>query len=274
MRRASTALFLLGMVIAAAWAWGLFQEQHNFKKESSRILELLTGGEAAVTTLYEESAYPFREASLLSSFVDRGDRLTQTLGAFEAIESVEEIEMLDTIRGNTARVEYMVRFAAATTWTEISYLKSAGAWQLLGFDISVPDSLADKVIEIDSEYDRIKAPDVVVALVDQTLLAIEEGKGAQVWSEASPPFQESKAQEDFVTLLSRIHKELGSFQHRLKIHSSGQNAAKERARVHALLQYDKAKTSGTFEFIKVEGQWRLLYFKVLIPEPLLPARQP
>ena len=98
MRRASTALFLLGMVIAAAWAWGLFQEQPNLKKESTRVLTLLTGGKDAVTTLYEESAFPFREASLLSSFVDRGDRLTQTLGVFKAIESVDEMNLQSSFR--------------------------------------------------------------------------------------------------------------------------------------------------------------------------------
>ena len=73
-------------------------------------------------------------------------------------------------------------------------------------------------------------------------------------------------------MLDRQEKELGEFERRLAILSSGQNAGKNRAKVSVLLQYSKAKTTGTFEFIKVSGVWRLLIFKVAIPEPLLPAR--
>ncbi len=280
-----TALLLVlgGLALGAAWSWGAFSVSYDFRKESRAVLKSLTSGDESAEKAYNESAFLFQEASLPTSFVDRADRLTQVLGKFDAIERVEEVETLDSIRGKTARIRYLVRFRheksseAVTTPVEISYLQSAsesGAerkWRLLGFDVSVPKALESKVKLIDSEYDRIKAPQEVVDLIDQTLLAIENGKGAEVREQASRPFQESTTAAGFATTLERYKKELGPYKRRLKIHSSGQNAAKARARVHVLLQFEKSKTSGNFEYIKTDGVWRLLHLKILIPEPLFPT---
>lgn len=275
-----------GLALGAAWSWGAFSTQYDFRKESGEVLRSLTTGDEAAQEAYNEAAFLFQEASLLANFVDRVDRLTQVLGTFEEIESVEEVETLDSIRGKTARIEYVVRFRnektseTVTTPVELSYLLSkgnadkSGKWRLLGFNVSVPSELEGRVKMIDSEYDRIKAPQEVVKLVDQTLLAIEQGQGAQVREHASRPFQESTTAASFAATLQRYQKELGPFKRRLTIHSSGQNAAKDRARVHVLLQYEKAKTAGNFEFIKRDGVWRLLHLKVLIPEPLFPVATP
>ena len=273
-----------GIGLAAAWSWGSFSVPYDFRKQSSEVLRTLTSGkEADAIEAYNEAAFLFQEASLLTSFVDRVDRLTKVLGRFEEIESVEDVELLDLTRGKTARVNYTVRFrnvktsALVSTNVELSYLQTANdkkKWRLLGFDISVPDALTERVAKIGSEYDRIKAPDEVVALVDETLKAIEAGKGTEVRENASPPFKESTTAERFTATLERYRKELGPYKRRLKIHSSGQNADNDRARVHVLLEFEKAKTSGNFEFIKVEDEWRLLHLKILIPEPFFPVRAP
>ncbi len=278
-------LIVAGVALGIASWSGAFENQYDFRKESREVLKSLTSGDEAAKVAYNEAAFLFQEASLPTSFVDRVDRLTQVLGKFEAIEAVEEVETLSSIRGKTARIRYLVRFRnersskAVTTAVELSYLLSAGPesegakWRLLGFDVSVPASLESKVKMIDSEYDRIKAPDEVVKLVDQTLELIEAGKGKEVRAQASQPFLDSTTEASFAVTLERYRKELGHYQRRLKIHSSGQNADKDRARVHVLLQFEKAKTSGNFEFIKRNGEWRLLHLKILIPEPLFPSVQ-
>lgn len=268
-------LLLASLVVATLWQQGVFDgERHEFRKESSEILTALTSGPDRATEAYEAASFAFRETSLLASFVDRADRLTQTLGTFERIENVDEIETLDTIRGKTARIEYELKFAdAVVTRGELSYLQGHdGIWRLLGFRISVPIMMKNKVVKIDSQYERIKAPLEVERLVDQTLDDIAQGKGAEVRANASPPFQESTSEQAFATLLRGLDRELGPFQRRLAILSSGQNAAKSRAQVFALLQYEQAKTTGKLEFIKVDGAWRLLHFKVVIPETPFPAR--
>jgi hypothetical protein len=278
-------IVLGGIGLAVAWSWGTFSVAYDFRKESNEVLRSLTSGEENAKEAYNDASFLFQEASLLTSFVDRVDRLTQVLGHFEEIEKVREVEMLDSIRGKTARIQYLVRFRndktgkAISTEVELSYLfrvrdnEEQGKWRLLGFDFSVPAALESKVKMIDSEFDRIKAPEEVVKLVDQTLLAIESGQGAAVREQASEPFQKSTTAESFANTLERYRKELGHYERRLTIHSSGQNADKDQARVHVLLQFEKAKTSANFEFIKREGVWRLLHLKILIPEPYFPTRK-
>lgn len=271
------------LAFVAVWLAGAFDETYDFRAESVLVLNDLTGvgstdaaGKAAAAKhAYDNASFLFQEASLLTSFVDRADRLTEVLGTFEEIEKVKEVETLDTIRGKTARIVYSVRFSHVTTTAELSYLRGGenrDTWKLLGFTIRVPSFLEGKTQSIDSEYDRIKAPAEVLQLVDETLLAIDEGKGAEIRAQASPPFQQSTTDKGFAISLERHRRELGPFKRRLTIHSSGQNAKKDRARVHVLLQFEKAKTSGNFEFIKTQGTWRLLHLKVLIPEPLFPVR--
>lgn len=267
-------LLIAGLVgLALAWYLGYFKNNPEFRSESEIILRQLTSGEASATEAYENASFPFRETALVTSFVDRADRLTQTLGTFERIAKVTETEMLDTVRGKTARVAYDLEFSLAHTVGELSFLRGHDKeWRLLGFSIRVPKSLESKVKRIDAEYERIKAPDVVIQEVDAILRDVSEGRGAQVWKRASPPFRDAKSEPEFMAMLKRQNKELGPFERRLAILSSGQNARKDRAKASALLQYGEAKTTGTFEFIKVGENWRLLFFKVAIPEPLLPAR--
>ncbi len=270
---AIAALVIGGLCLALAWRLGYFVHNPEFRAETETILRELTGGEASATAAYDDGSFPFRETALVESFVDRADRLTKTLGTFEGIVSVEETEMLNTVRGHTARVAYELKFSLVQTPGELSYLRgSDGVWRLLGFSIRVPSLLEEKVKKIDSEYERIKAPDEVLHLVDATLSDISAGKAVEVRNQASPPFRESKSEDEFLAMLARHDKELGRFQRRLAILKSGQNAAKNRATVSVLLQYEKNKTTGTFEYMKVDEVWRLLIFKVEIPEPLLKPR--
>jgi hypothetical protein len=254
----------------AGW-YGVFGEQYEYRDESIAVLKDLTGDDSTRKSAYDNASPIYQEATLLTNFVDRADRLTQTFGRFKAIVRVKEIETLNSIRGKTARIVYSLRFENVTTPGELSYLQGPDKkWKLLGYKVKIPSMLAGKADMIRSEYDRIKAPAEVVQLVDETLRAIDEGRGDEIRAKASPPFRESTDPKVFATTLERYRTGLGPFQRRLKIHKSGQNASKTRARVHVLLQFEKATTSGSFEFIKKDGVWRLLHLKVLIPEPLFP----
>lgn len=284
-RRISFFRWLFAVLAVAGIFWGVaerfhwFEDRYDFKSESRSILNGLTGGEETATAVYEAASFPFRETFLLTSFVDRTERMSLTLGKFKEIESVKEIEMLKTIGGKTARIKYSLVFENTAahlvhTTGELSYLQGQeGAWRLLGFHINVPIMLGGKFEALASQYDRIKAPDAVVAQVSHIMGEIAAGNGLIVRGAASPPFRESTSEEGFQTLLAGYDKELGRFKRVLAVLSSGQNSRKDKATVHALLEYEDAKTTGTFKFIKVEDVWLLLYFKIVVPEPLLPARR-
>ena len=89
---------------------GVFGDEYEFRAESIAILTDLTTDDASRQRAYDDASSIYQEATLLTNFVDRADRLTQTFGKFKAIVSVKEIETLNTIRGKTARVEYSFRF--------------------------------------------------------------------------------------------------------------------------------------------------------------------
>jgi len=76
--------------------------------------------------------------------------------------------------------------------------------------------------------------------------------------------------ESFQHLLDSHRSEMGNFVRVLAVISSAQNEAHDRSRVQALLQYEKAKTTGTFEFMRIGSEWKLYGYKVVVPEPLLP----
>lgn len=266
-------MLLAGVVLSVLAYRGYFEQKYGFAKESAAILSSLTGGHKPAKEVYEAASFSLQETGGVDSFVDRADRITKTLGKFVTIEDIEEIEATGSIRGKTARVEYTLQFDLATTNAEFSYLKnSKGEWQLLGFEIEIPPELASKGAKIDSEKERISAPAEVLVLVKELLRDISEGKSAAVHARSAKPFRESKTSESFVKLAERLMKELGPFQNVIKTLSTGQNQDKDRANLVLFIQFEKAKTKGTFKFVKQEQRWLLVHFKVELPEPLLPAR--
>ncbi|MCP4447671.1 MAG: hypothetical protein GY811_20395 [Myxococcales bacterium] len=276
MKRLVTLLILVGIGLLLAKNGGYFEEHYGFQKESAHILRLLTSGTEGAKEAYEGSSILLRESRLLSSDVDKAERLTKTLGAFQKIESVEEIEVHNSIHGKTARIVYELRFGnGIVTPGELSFLRGGdGKWRLLGYDIRVPMMLRSRVLLINSETKRIVAPAKVRRLLVTILEDTVRGLGDKIYEEASPPFRESSSKVQFQKTLAGIDEELGAFEHVLEFTKSDHNAGKTRAKLTAILQYENARTTGTFEFIKVENEqeWRLLRFKVTIPAPLLPAQ--
>ncbi len=275
-------IVVVGVVLMITWQRGYFDYHYGYRDETNSILKQLTDGEKSATEAYENSSVLLRESRLLASFVDEADQLTKILGTFDRIVSVTEVEMLNSIRGKTARVEYELRFASGiVTSGELSFLRDREGdkdeerqWRLLGYSIRAPAALADQVESAHSDIERLMAPPEVRKLLVAILEDTAKGLGDEVRAQASPPFRESSSEVQFRKMLEGVEKELGAFQHVLEFTKSDHNAGKTRAKLTAILQYEKARTTGTFEFIKVENeeQWRLLQFKVLIPEPLLPSR--
>lgn len=275
-KRIIAVIVLAGIALFLVKTGGYFDEHYGYQQETAAILAQLTSGTEGATEAYEEASLLLRESRLLASFVDRAERMTKTLGAFQRVESVKDVEVNSSIRGKTVRVEYELRFSNnIVTPGEISYvLDTEGKERLLGYNIDVPMMLAGKAELIGAETKRIVAPVKVRNLLIEILEDTAKGQGDAIYEKASPPFKESSSKSQYQKTLAGISKELGLFQHVLEFIKSDHNAGKTRAKLTAILQYDKARTTGTFEFIRVENEddWRLLRFKVLIPAPLLPER--
>jgi hypothetical protein len=218
---------------------------------------------------------------LRHKFIDLIDRLNITLGAFVRIDEIQEIERIESITGDTVRVDAALVFANGETAGSISFTRKnpEDPWLLLGISIEIPKLLRKRATALENEYDRNKAPDEVFTRLEEILDLIEQEMGTQVYEGAAPQFRDSIGSlEHWLALLADQRDKLGKFEHVIAYVSSGQNAAKTRARVYALLQYETKRRTGVFEFLKTpavdapkELEWQLVGYKV-DTEATLPER--
>lgn len=265
-------LLLLIAAVTAFLLWFVLHESSTaseFRPRVEAVFHRLDKGEAE--EVYDGASFRFKQTLLVDKFVDMVDQMHQTLGTFVRVADVIDVDRAVTVAGMTARVQLELEFVHATTTGEMSFHRDRrGEWKLLGMSVQIPPPLQDAAAAAQREDRRLKAPDEVIQQFNRILDAVREGKAAEIHGWASPSFQQSRTVESFQHLLDAHRAEMGNFVQVLAVISSAQNADKDRARVHALLQYEKAKTTGTFEFMRIGGEWKLYGFKVVVPEPLLP----
>jgi hypothetical protein len=276
-RRLKVWLVLLLLAASGVAAYFLLRETRTsteFRLKVEEVFKRLDAGEAE--KVYEEASFRFKQTLLVDKFVDMVDQMHQTFGTFVGVVDVIDVDRASTVAGMTARVELELEFEkdgrVTSTFGEMSFHRDKkGQWKLLGMSVQIPKELEHAADVAERDYKRLKAPDEVIEQFNQILDAVREGKAAAIHQRASPSFQEQRSVEQFQHLLDSHRSEMGNFVRVLAVISSAQNANKDRARVHALLQYEKAKTTGTFEFMRVGPDWRLYGFKVVVPEPFVPA---
>lgn len=274
-RRLKISLVLLLLVGSGTAAYFLLRETKTsteFRLKVEQVFKKLNEGDKAAEEVYEGASFRFKQTLLVDKFVDMVDQMRQTLGKWVAVTEVIDVDRAATVAGMTARVQLELEFEQATTFGEMSFHRDKkGEWRLLGMSVQIPAELEHRADLAERDYKRLKAPDEVIEQFNQILDAVRENKAAAIHERASPSFREQRSVESFQHLLDSHRSEMGDFVRVLAVISSAQNANKDRARVHALLQYEKAKTTGTFEFMRVGPEWKLYGFKVVVPEPFVPA---
>jgi len=272
-RRLRIAVIVFVVAAAGLGAYLFFRESSTsteFRTKVEEVYDLLNKGKAE--KVYEEASFRFKQTLLVDKFVDMVDQMQKTLGEFKGVVDVIEVDRAATVAGMTARVQLELEFELATTLGEMSFHRDRkGEWRLLGMSVQIPEDRKTAADEAERDYERLKAPDEVIEQFNKILDAVREGKAADIHQLAAPSFREGRTVESFQHLLDSHRSEMGNFIRVLAVISSAQNADKDRARVHALLQYEKAKTTGTFEFMHIGTEWKLYGFKVVVPEPLVPA---
>lgn len=272
-RRWRRALILLLLLAAGVLIWFFFFREPatstEFREKVEKVFQQLDKGEAE--KVYDHASFRFKQTLLVDKFVDMVDQMQKTLGKFVAVTEVIDVDRASTVAGLTARVQLELEFEKGTTTGEMSFHRDRrGEWNLLGMSVQIPKDLQATADAAKREDKRLKAPDEVIDQFNQILDAVREGRAAEIHQKASPSFREQRSVEQFQHLLESHRSEMGNLVRVLAVISSAQNADKDRARVQALLQYEKAKTTGTFEFMRIGSEWKLYGFKVVVPEPLLP----
>jgi hypothetical protein len=100
--------------------------------------------------------------------------------------------------------------------------------------------------------------------------------------EVAKSFREAVDLPRFTRLITGQQAVLGKFVRVMAIITSSQNLARTRARVDALLEFERGMTTGRLEFVRVpagvsereptapETGWQLSTFKIVVPEPVMP----
>jgi hypothetical protein len=277
------AIFLA--IVAAVAAAILFLidlgKSKSFRQESEQIFTDLREGKAE--KVYEEASFRFKQTLLVDKFVDLVERMNTTMGRFQRVAKVIDVDRSTSVAGSTARVRLALEFERAATRGELSFhrrrprpgSRAPEAWRLLGMSVDIPgDDLVAEAKRLENAIERRRAPGEVIERFHGVLEDVRDQNASRIYEAAAPSFRETTTLEQFQNLLEAHRAEMGSFGRVLAVISSAQNPARDRARVHALLQYERAKTTGTFEFLRVAGEWRMYGFRVVVPEPYLPPRDP
>jgi hypothetical protein len=263
------AVVLVAGAAATGFAlWPRRQSRSEFRREVDALMRQVSDGQAAA--VYEAAAPRFRDALLRERFVDMAQAIRQTLGPYQGVVEVRSASRHRGRTALTARVITTLAFAAGRTRGAFSFQHLQGRWQLLGMTVDIPEPLVQQARRATLAREPTAAPAEVLALVPGLLATLRDGNLEEVYAAASPLFKQSVELETFRELLAGRKRVLGGFRRVLDITSSSLNPSRTQARIYAALEYEHAKTTGTFEFILAPTGWQLLAFKISVPEPLLP----
>jgi hypothetical protein len=212
----------------------------------------------------------------VDAFADMGSRMNETLGRFEKITDVLEVSRSSSRAGKVGQVVVELKFELGVTTGTFAFHRDPEdkQWRLLGIDVVIPEPRLARAEELEYDFDRVRAPDEVLFALEGILAEIRDGNARRVWDASSELFRESVSAEKFAEINRDLEGKLGKFVRVLTIISSGIHPDKDRAKINVLLEYEKVRTNGLFSFVKIDDAWQLSFYKPLVPEPVLPAREP
>lgn len=264
-------LAVIGGVVGVYFWLG---DKTQFRPQVRAVLTKMSDGNAA--EVWRESSYFFRRSMNQDAFEDMAARLDETLGDFVRITDIIDVQRGKSLGGKIGEVIAELEFERGTTKGTFGFHHGKDkTWRLVGISVEIPPPLQAKADALEREFERIRAPDEVVAKVSEILGRIRDGDAVGVWRQASKTFRDSISATRFAELNKTNEAELGKFVRVLTVISSGLHPAKDRAKVNVLIEFERVRTNGLFSFNKADdGEWRLSFFKPLIPEPVISGRSP
>ncbi len=276
MRWRAIIVVLVLMAVVGAVIVGFFWigDKTQFRPQVRSVLTQLNEGEAE--EVWRESSYFFQRSINQDAFQDMVSRLGETLGKFERISEIIEVHRGKSLGGKIGEVVAELEFENGITQGTFGFHRGKDkTWRLVGMSVTIPPDLEAKADKLEREFERIRAPDEVVGKVSEILTEIRSGGADEVWRQAAKPFKESINVTRFGELAKKNEEELGKFVRVLTVSSSGLHPAKDHAKVSVLVEFEKVRTNGQFRFRKGDDDaWRLSFFKLLIPEPVISGRVP
>ncbi len=96
------------------------------------------------------------------------------------------------------------------------------------------------------------------------------GHWEDIYDASSEAFRESIDRGIFEKLLTKRTQRLGRFVRIADLSTTWRSPRGNQAEVVAALQYERATVTATVEFIYEDGGWKLLGYKIVLPQPSVP----
>jgi hypothetical protein len=267
---------LVGFALVATWIgvivyWQLRDgEKPDFRPQVEAILIAMRDGRAA--EVYDHSSTRFQEMVLEDTFNAQVEDMNESLGAFREVASVVDTHVFRGASGRTARVQLLLEFVNGRARASMSFLYEDAQWRMIGFDITLPPDVAKAQTSEEARKKRVQAPKEIEELTGEILAKSRDGKAGEIWDEAADVFRGSISRDDFIALEARRRETVGPFLRIFKVSSSRQNPSGTSASLDALVEFnaDGGSTviiAGSFKYAKIDGAWRLTFYKLILPMP-------
>ncbi len=273
---------LVAFVVIAAWIGALVWwqsrkgEGYSFRKEIQEVMEMIRDGHHA--ELYAQASPHLQNRMIEYRFIEKCTLVNNTLGSFRRILSTHDQGMTDEPTARTGFVEASLEFERASTTVTLGFEwdPAASRWRLLSFHFDIPKNLRGQVPAPELVKPPREAPSEVVELTKKMLEEIRDGKAPEVYARAHGDFKKAIDLDRFLELIRKREREMGPYKQIIDFTKTGKNerGREKKAWVTAVIEYTRATTTGTFDFIDddEDGIWQLSKFKIDIPPPTVPAR--
>ncbi|HET7503993.1 MAG TPA: hypothetical protein VFK02_23390 [Kofleriaceae bacterium] len=273
---------IVGFVLVAAWIIVIVALQlhgndtPDFRPDAERILVGLSKGtvNGSIDEIYEQASPRFQEMVRKERFIDDMTDLSETVGKFREITSVNDSLVTTGATGRIGRVSLTVAYEKATCKVSVSLHEDQGRWKLLGIGVELPPELRITQAQREERVKACKDPmdlkhcDVHQA-ADAILQQLKEGHADQVYDAASRVFQKQEQKARFVQLQLEHLVALGNYRRIIAV-TEAKVIGGTQATFDTLAEFDKASGVRTvFGFVrrsKLEP-WKLRSFKIVLPMP-------
>ena len=165
-------------------------------------------------SIYDGASQLFRDKQNELRFQDTVARLHHILGGFESIVRVTRNDRIEGREGLSANVRYEFKFEKVETRGEFSYIKEPNQdWRLLGFDVRVPESLAESFEKVSVAPTRLSAPEAVLQETKNIIELLKENKSNEVYEAASNIFRAGTTSEKFAIAIKAQERTPVSYTH-------------------------------------------------------------
>lgn len=242
----------------------------DFRPDAERVFVELRDGQFA--KVYDEASARFQEVVLEDTFVAQMTDLNQSLGKFHEVDSVISTEVNRGPGGRTGKVELRLAFDRAATRGSVSFRWEDEQWKLLGLSVEVPPALLAEVGTEEARRNRVAGNKTELReLVTAVLTRSFGGDVDGTFADLAPSFKSSMDIDDFRRTEADRRRTLGAFHRVLNVTSARISPSQSNTSIDCLLEFDNATINGRFKFQKVDGTWRLTYYKLVLPLPRVPS---